>query len=568
MKLKKVHVMFIRLIKSPTQQYTLVYLSESYRDEAGKPKHRHLKCYGKLEELQTQDPDILAKLRAEARGMASTNAQSIALNLNIANDQGSADLNYGYFFLEAIFRSLKLPEAIRRLNDDAARTSRWTDALQLLTYARIVQPDSKAATHAGQAQFFNPFHLSLDDVYSSLDWLAEHKEKLELHLHKEVCRQYGRDQSLVFYDVTNYYFETEREDELRKKGVSKEYRPEPIIQMGLLMDRAGLPIAYKLFPGNTNDMSTLAPFANTVRQAYHLQRFVLTADRGLNTGKNLHLLVSQGNGYLVSQKIRNSTDEFIAQILDESDYRSNPNHTFKIKSFLRDRILKDEQGQSLTLTEKVVCFWSAEFDAREKHKREGLEEMLEEFLKNPAKYKASNRFGAKKYLKQEHVNQETGEVQDDRTVLLFQKEKYERDVALDGYYVLVTSETQMSDEAIIEQYRGLWRIEESFHVLKSDLEGRPVFVRTPSHIEGHFFACFLALLLSRILEFKLQYRYDPDRIQEALQSASCRLLADGVLSLSRTTPCFKAIARTFAADLDRAYVKIEQLRQFRQSLLS
>lgn len=440
--------MFIRVTKSPTAKFKKVYLVEGYRDESGKSKQRIIKCYGNLEELEAQDPNILQKLKEEAKLM-SKNQVSITMNLKDSNDEMEFDQNYGYFFLERLYRELELANFFKEKTKKKKHNFELNKIFQLLLYARILNPASEKATVEDQGSYFEAFDLTLDSVYDSLSLIKELKEDLQLHLHKKVSEMHGRDTSLIYFDVTNYYFETELENNLRKIGVSKEKKTTPIVQMSLAIDGAGLPVGYQLFSVNSHDSTMLIPTLIDMKKRYKLERVILTADKALNSGKNLAFLVKNGDGYIVSQKIRGTSKLFIAEILKEDGYIYNKSKTFKIKSFFREKKSKDEHGNEITLKEKVVVFWSADFDAREKHKREKLEAKINEFLQNLSKYKASNRYGVKKYKKEIEVDMASGEVQDKKKLLQFESDKYEQDLALDGYYALVTSELDMPNEEII-----------------------------------------------------------------------------------------------------------------------
>lgn len=557
--------MYIRVTNSPTSKNSKVYLVEGYRDEKGKVKQRIVKSYGNLQDLLAKDPDILNKLRQEAKGMA-LNEVTVELNLKQKNGTNGPDLNYGYFFLEALHEQLQLPAFFKKSAGRWKNEYDLNEIIKLLVFSRIMKPASKLATWENRARFFQPFQIEKNSVYRSLSAMNVIKEELQAYLHKEVTANYTRDCTLVFYDVTNYYFEIDEEDEVKRVGMSKELRKTPIVQMGLFIDSNGLPICYKVFPGNTADTSTLIPIVSEMKQRYGIGRVILTADKGLNSGKNLAYLVKRGDGYIVSQKIRGAASGFISQVLEEDGYAYNESNTFKIKSFLRDRTVKDEAGEDVHLHEKVVCFWSKNYNDREKHKREDLEETLNAYLQNPSKYNASNRFGLKKYLKLNHVNGETGEVEKIKPHLEFDQKKYDRDKELDGYYVLISSEVDLPDEKIIEKYRGLWRIEESFKVLKSDLEGRPVFVRRNDRVEGHFLICFLALMFSRILELKLNHRHSVRRIQKSLKDATCRVISKGLYSLNMQDEVFRNIESVFGVSLNQDYARIEQLRAYRKEI--
>lgn len=558
--------MYIRLSKSNSAKFTKVYLVEGYRDENGKSKQRTIKCYGNLEELQAKDPLILDKLKEEAKQVPKS-LTSLSINLNEKNDSIEFDKNYGYFFLESIYNKLKISDFIGEIFKASKLKYNLDEALKLLVFSRILNPTSKKSTLENQKNFFNPFDLNLDSIYDSLGKFNQIKEGLQNHLNQNVTENYGRDASLVFYDVTNYYFETEKEDSLKKTGVSKENRRSPIVQMGLLIDKNGLPISYKLFPGNTNDISTLISFVKEMRDKYKLGRIILTADKGLNSCKNLAYLSSEGDGYIVSQKIRGSSEAFINEVLSEEGYEYNQSRTFKSKSFLRERSVKNENGDTEKLKEKVVCFWSEDFDIREKYKREELEIRIKDFIDNPSKYNSSNKVGIKKYLKLQNLDKETGEIEKIEPYIEFDKKKYDRDMRTDGYYCIITSEIELDDMSVIEKYRGLWKIEESFRVIKSDLEGRPVYVWTESHIEGHFLICFLALLIVRILELKTEHRFSVKRLQESLATATCRKIDKGLYSLNKQDEVFKEIEKEFGTSLNYAYVKLEQLRNYRKGII-
>lgn len=557
--------MFIRVTKSPTSKFSKVYLVEGYRDKNGKTKQRIIHRYGNLEELEAKDPDILAKLRAEAKNMPK-NEVKIAINLSELNTEQEPDKNYGYFFLESIYKQLEIDKFIKSYPFETKHQYDLDEILRLLVFGRVLSPASKKRTVEHQKEYFDEFDVDLKSVYRSLSKFSEMKLPLQNHLNTVVTETYGRDVSLVFYDVTNYYFEINEEDEFKKNGMSKQNKKTPIVQMGLLIDSNGLPIAYKLFPGNTPDISTLIPFLNDMREEYGFGRVILTADKGLNSGKNLAYLHSKEDGYIVSERVRGASKAFKEIVLDEEGYVYNQQKTFKIKSFLRERTVKDENDEPVTLKEKVIVFWSKNYNDREKHKREKLEERIAQYLENPSTYKASNRYGIKKYLKEIEVDTETGEIAEKKTLLEFEKEKYEQDVALDGYYAIITSEVDMDSGEIIENYRGLWRIEESFRVLKSDLEGRPVYVKNNDHVQGHFLVCFLALLISRILEHRLDHKYSIARIQESLRNATCRKIDNGIYSLSKQDEVVRVIEKDFAVSLNYKNTRIETIRNYKKKI--
>jgi len=572
--------MYIRVTKSNTSSKETVYLVEGYRDQNGKVKQRIIKRYGCLEELKKDDPHVLDKLRMEAKGIDSDTMVTLRLNTLTSNNNSSRPLNYGYFFIDSIYESLKLPMFLANHSRKYKFDYDANKIFKLLVYSRILKPDSKKATFEGKDGFLNlDFDFSMDDLYRSLSVMNAFKEDLEVWIHKQINELIGRDATLVFYDVTNYYFEIEYDDEdevledgesiksgLRKKGVSKEHRPNPIIQMGMFIDRNGIPIAYKLFPGNTNDKVTLLPILEAMKDKYHLGRVIIVADKGLNSGNNLLHIKNRHDGYIVAQQIRKRKQELIEKVLDEEGYVYNSRQDFKIKSWLEVKDVKDKDGQIHQLKEKAVCFWSKDFEEREKHKRGDIEQLIKKFKDSPALYTASNSWGVKKYLKEQIIDKKTGEIKKKNPILIFDEEKYQRDCQLDGYYMLVTSELELANEEIIEQYRNLWRIEASFRILKDDLEGRPVYVWTKDHIEAHFLICFVALILMRILQYKLNGKYSSEAIQKALGDANVQFIDKEIYLVSKQAEAFRQIESIFGVRLDKAYVKNSTMKEYRKSL--
>jgi transposase len=287
--------------------------------------------------------------------------------------------------------------------------------------------------------------------------------------------------------------------------VSKEKRGEPIVQMGLFIDDNGIPIAYKLFPGNDTDQTTLRPALKQNIDNLGLGRVIVVADGGLNSGPNIAHILGTGNGYIVSKSTKKSDKTVKAWILDETAYEWNESRTFKLKSMIRRRKVKDEDGKMLEITEKLICYWSKKHCDRERNENEKFIQYLESVIANPDKLKDKPR-KVEKFLAKHTVDKATGEVINASTYLSIDMEKVQAYLDLLGYYTIMTSETEKPDREIINKYHGLSRIEDSFRITKSDLEGRPVFVSTPEHINAHFLTCFIALAMLRLIQHKILVR--------------------------------------------------------------
>jgi len=386
------------------------------------------------------------------------------------------------------------------------------------------------------------------------------KDELTLHLHQTIEETRGRDCSLVFYDVTNYYFESDSQGGLRQIGVSKENQKTGIVQMGLFIDKEGIPITYELFPGNTNDLSTMKPILQTIKKKYNLGKITIVADKGNNSGENLAYIDNEDDFYIISQRIRARGTELANIVLDQEDYESNQDNTFKSKTVERERLVKRPDGSTYSITEHLLCFWSKNEESYQRNKRGFLDEKIEKFINNPSLLNASNSFGVKKYFKKITVDKLTGEIIKTKPTYVFNQEKYERDIALDGYYCIVTNDLSLEPLEIIHHYHQLSKIEESFKVTKTDLEGRPIYVWTDEHIKGHFLTCYLALTLYRLLQLKLDKPYPIHQLKEALNSANAIKLEKDVFMLTDTSNIFHKIQDAYQISLLQKRMKVELLR--------
>jgi transposase len=336
--------------------------------------------------------------------------------------------------------------------------------------------------------------------------------------------------------VTNYFFEIDfpdGDDDLRKRGVSKEHRVDPIVAMGLFIDQNGLPVSMSVFPGNTSDSRTLQPTMKEIKEYYGLGRLVVVADKGLNSSSNIDAIVNAGDGFVFSQILKGSKGKrYAGQLFDEAGWQENAAGTYRFKLFEEDYPAKDQTGQSVLRRRKVLLYWNkAEADmARRKR---------DEKLKKATRSTKNNVYGLKKgvdeYVKEDYVIKGTGEYignDEMKIIRTVNTEKAETDSLYDGYFCLITSELDYDEKKMRETYAGLWRIEESFRLLKSDLYARPVFVRKNEHIRAHFLICFVALLILRIVQHRMgQDAISAERIARVLNAATCRVFKGGIVHL-------------------------------------
>jgi transposase len=331
----------------------------------------------------------------------------------------------------------------------------------------------------------------------------------------------GRDSSYAYYDVTNYYTEIDfpnSEEDLRQRGVSKEHRLDPIIQLGLFMDQNGLPISMSLFKGNTADTKTLQPVMQEIKQHYQLNRLIVVADKGLNSTSNINYIVNNNDGYVVSQIIKGKKGQrYRNQLFDESSYIYNQDRSFKYKLFQEEYEGIDAQGKIVLRKRNVLIYWKLEDALMSIRKRD---DKVNRALKSIGNNAYAIKHTYEEYIKETHLIEDTGEIADKLSKTLNQ-EKIENDAMYDGYFCIITSELDYDYKKIMEVYGGLWRIEESFRITKSNLEVRPIYVSKESRINGHFLICYAALIIIRMMQYKMHYSMSVERIVRALNTSKC-----------------------------------------------
>ena len=429
--------------------------------------------------------------------------------------------------LDPVFRALGLDELFASVKCASRIKYDLTGIVRLLTYGRIIDPESKWSTMGQNDQYYAPLVKSTnpDNVYDALDVIYANRKQIVQRMNTCITRAIGRNPGTVFYDVTNFFFETARPDDdfedadgsvvtgLRKFGVSKENRRQPIVQLGLFMDDNGIPISFATFPGNTLDHHTLRPAMDETVGDLGIGRFVLVADRGMYSGTNMYAVREADNGYIVSKSLRKTDKAERAWAIDPDGY-TVVSGKFRHKSRIVKRIVKDENGNKHEIREKVVVYWSKHFYEREKNENRSFMEFLQKLKENPGSYRitSAQSKGLRRFLKKEYLNKVTGETVDSTNLVpMIDETKLNEFNELMGYYQIVTSELEMGDREVIDKYHGLTQIEDQFREMKGTLETRPVFVQTPEHIKAHLMVCFMALTMIRVIQRKTRQVVKPPK---------------------------------------------------------
>lgn len=566
------------LKKSTNKKTGRTYLSiaTGYRDSKTKTSKTVLiKSLGYLDILQKQYDDPIAHFTEVVKQMNEEEKQNnlpktITIDINRKlQENTNNNKNFGYVALSKIYHELEIDKFIKsKFQSRNFSEYKINNIMKLLVFSRCLFPNSKKSTYENKDIFFENTNFSLKEIYNALSYIEPFKESLQSYIYDHIQQQYSPNNECVFYDVTNYYFEIDDNDDFRKKGVCKEHRPNPIVQMGLFMDSLSLPMCYGLFPGNTNDCLTLNPMVQKLQKNYSIGKVIVVADKGLNTGKNIVYQKAIGNGYVMSLSIRGANQELKDFVLNKNGYSYNQDKTYKKKSRLYPREVKyiktvngKEVETKTTVDEKQVIFWSADYAKRAKAERQPAIDKARDLIGNVQKYNKKNCYGASKYVKHLVFDEQTGEIIKAKSKLSLDEDKIAEEEKLDGYYVIVTSEMDKTDDEIIDIYRGLWRIEETFKVTKSELNDRPVFVSTKEHIEAHFLTCYLALVISRVLQHKLDKKYSVGKILESLSKCNCQNLEENIYRFNFYDSVLKDIGNAINVDFSLENRTLQNIKE-------
>lgn len=513
-----------------------VYFIESYRDSVTrKPKSRIVRSFGRLEELTAAEPDVLTRLQhevnkinAETRDSSPAAELDLFLKESLSSDDysGATVLNYGILCYRSLWDELGLEDALCSMRGFSSGFNR---AVFLMSALRNMCPCSKIATFKKRGDYLFDFEkVDEHDMYRSLSFLSEHKDSIEKHLYRKLYPDETAGVRVAFYDVTTYYFESVSADGMKDFGFSKDHRVNEVqVVMGLLIDADGMPLCYDLYPGNTSEFKTLLPVLKTLKKRYKIKKIIITADRGLNSKSNLALIKKMGFEYVMAYKLRCASSDVIEQVLSEEGYtylgpadiscdkttdntEENANEdtdttadvsimdkadveVFKYKTLEHTQVVRYDK-KKIILADRLIVSYSSKRAEKDRKDRERLIKKAEKLVANPSSFKAELKKGGKSLV--------IADIDSDS--LSVDTDKIARQSMLDGYYCIISSNPQMSTQETIAIHRRLWKIEESFRVLKSSLRARPCFVWTEKSIRGHFVMCYIALVMQRLMEKKLK----------------------------------------------------------------
>lgn len=543
---------FLKKTKNKKGTYLQIY-SSFYDPERGHTAHKSFKPIGYVHELQAQgivDPIAYYKEQVVKLNQEFKNAKTESKSKQISED--SPEKLIGYFPFKNINDKLGVKKYIDLMQTATDFRFNVFDMISALVYARLVQPCSKAKTYDEVIpKLFESYDFSLSQLYDGLEYIGcEYEKIIEIYNH-QLQQMYKFDTSHTYFDCTNFYFEIDKEDDFRKKGPSKENKKEPIVGMGLLLDANQIPIGMKLFPGNESEKPVIRNVISELKTRNSVSgRTIQIADKGLNCAENIFHAVKNGDGYIFSKSVKQLPEIEKTWVLLPNDYRdvknANGEVLYRIKECVDDFEYKIKDAttgryQTFKLREKRIVTYNPKLAKKQIH--EINKEIEKARLLKASQAKKSEYGDCSKYVIFAPTDKK-GNDTDGKIKVTMNEELIKKTLELAGYNMLVTSEIHMTDKEIYEAYHNLWRIEETFKIMKSQLNARPVYLQKEDTITGHFLICYLAVLLTRLLQFKiLKNTYCSEELFDLIRDFRVVKISDRkYINLARKTTFIKKLS--------------------------
>ena len=474
--------------------------------------------------------------------------------------------NGGYLFLQQIYHQLGLSKISKVISDKYKFTYNLDSVLSRLVYSRIIFPASKLATCEQSKLFMEQPEFELQHLYRSLEVLAKESDYIQSELYKNSLKICDRNKGILYYDCTNYFFETEQEDGLRQYGVSKEHRPNPIVQMGLFMDGDGFPLAFCINKGNTNEQVTLKPLEKKIISDFGLSRFVVCTDAGLASVANRKFNDIQDRAFITTQSIKKLKASLREWALDPTGWKmSGSDVLYDLTELNEDSNLdltfyKERWIKEKDLEQKLIVTFSTKYQKYQQSIRNRQIERAQKVIDtNPGKLKKCNSNDYKRFISKSHCT-ENGEVAENESYSI-DTDLIAGEAAYDGFYAVCTN---LDDDAsaIIKVNQRRWEIEESFRIMKSEFKARPVYLQRDDRIEAHFTTCFISLMIYRILEKKLGEKYTCHDIVTGLRDMNFfEITGEGYLPTYTRTDLTDDLHDAFGFRTDYQIVNTKQMKK-------
>src|SRR5690625_3268213 len=462
--------------------------------------------------------------------------------------------NIGYLFLQSIYHELKLDKICQDISEDYKFKYNLNDILSRLLYMRILHPTSKKVTYENAKKLLETTDFKSHHIYRALEVLAEQSDKIESFVYKNSLNVVDRNTKVLYYDCTNFFFEIEEADGLKQYGVSKENRPNPIVQMGLFLDGSGLPLAFTINPGNTNEQTTLKPLERRILKDFDLSQIIVCTDAGLSSNSNRLYNTMGDRAFVTTQSIKKLKKFLKEWALDPKGWKVSGSHKEINLNDVRDlendksTYYKERWMNENDLEQKLIVTYSPVYQRYQSSIRKKQVERAIKKAENPSSLNKHHQNDPKRFIKTTHVTNE-GEIAE-RLEATIDQEQIDKEAKYDGFYAVCTN-LESSVEEIIKINKGRWEIEETFRILKSEFQARPVFLRRETRIKAHFLTCFLSLLIFRIMEKKLDNRFTYPELVSTLREMKMKEIdGEGYIPTYTRTELTDALHETFGFRTD------------------
>lgn len=569
----------MRVTTTKSKNAESFYITRSYINDKGKSTSTTVRKLGTLEQLlpehgPTRD-DVMQWAREQARietDKFSRNQQARSVQISFRADRRidpgkQTFYRGGYLFLQYFYYGLGLDKVCRKLRGKYRFSYDINAILSDLIYCRILDPASKKASYASASEFLEKPSYSLHDVYRALEVLGSEIDLIQSEVYRNSHFLGKRNDSILYYDCTNFYFEIEQEDGDRKYGKCKEHRPNPIIQMGLFMDADGIPLAFTMFPGNSNEQTSLKPLEEKVIQDFGCSKFIYCSDAGLGSAPIRRLNHVGQRSFIVTQSIKKLKKEYKEWALDHSGFRRvSDNSPVNIDSLPDDDIgvyYKESPYDSGNIDQRIIVTYSPKYGRYQKALRDDqigrAEKMLEkgEHKKNRKNQNDPARFIGK------IAATEDGEIA--QTTYFLDEEKIEDEKLYDGMYAVTTDLLDDDVAEILKVSEGRWQIEECFRIMKTEFEARPVYLSREKRIEAHFMICFLSLMIYRFLKRELGDMFTCDQIISKLRKMNFASVQEqGFMPLYVRDELTDAMHKICGFNTDYEFITKSQMRNIQK----
>lgn len=547
------------LKKTKLKGRTYLSIDESfYSNEKKGTAHR---CYKSLGSVEThiangmEDPIAHFQKEVDELNRAKTADKTLKIS------DRSPELYLGYFPLKAILDKLDIEKYVNYFHLTNKFEYSLYEILSSLIFARAVNPCSKSRTfHEVLPNLYNPAGCSYDQLLDGLAFIGSEYEKFVEIFNVRTNEVFGVDTSATYFDCTNFYFEIDREDDFRRKGPSKENRKDPIVGLGLLLDANQIPVGMKMYPGNESEKPVMREVIDSLKKRSNISgKTIHVADKGLNCAQNIAFSKKNGDGYIFSKSVKTLPEKEKVWVLLENDYTEKRDSSGKLlyryKSCIDEfpyTFIHDGQKVTMSMTEKRLVTYNPSLAAKKRYEINRMVEKARQLTASRAKRAEFGETG--KYV---NFTDENG----NKAAVSINEAAIENDLKYAGYNLIVTSETYIADEDIYSTYHNLWRIEESFRIMKSDLDARPVFVQKEETIKGHFLICYLTVLLERLFQFKvLDNKYSTGEIFRFFRDFKVTKAETRYINTATSSEFITALEQKFSLPLTNYFLTERQIK--------